>query len=45
MNFALYPHDTQECKLQMESCEWNTNDIFSIHDILQWLDWIQSLDK
>lgn len=21
MNFAVYPHDTQECKLQMESCE------------------------
>lgn len=20
MNFAIYPHDTQECKLQMESC-------------------------
>lgn len=22
MNFLIYPHDTQECKLQMESCEW-----------------------
>lgn len=22
MNFAIYPHDTQECKLQMESCEF-----------------------
>lgn len=22
MNFAIYPHDTQECKLQMESCKW-----------------------
>lgn len=21
MNFAIYPHDTQECKLQMESCK------------------------
>jgi hypothetical protein len=21
MNFIIYPHDTQECKLQMESCE------------------------
>lgn len=21
MNFMIYPHDTQECKLQMESCE------------------------
>jgi hypothetical protein len=21
MNFLIYPHDTQECKLQMESCE------------------------
>lgn len=20
MNFMIYPHDTQECKLQMESC-------------------------
>lgn len=20
MNFLIYPHDTQECKLQMESC-------------------------
>lgn len=23
MNFAIYPHDTQECKLQMESCKLN----------------------
>lgn len=23
MNFLIYPHDTQECKLQMESCEYN----------------------
>lgn len=22
MNFLIYPHDTQECKLQMESREW-----------------------
>jgi histamine-gated chloride channel len=22
MNFIIYPHDTQECKLQMESCKW-----------------------
>ena len=22
MNFLIYPHDTQECKLQMESCEY-----------------------
>lgn len=22
MNFAIYPHDTQECKLQMESCKF-----------------------
>lgn len=22
MNFAIYPHDTQECKLQMESCKY-----------------------
>ena len=22
MNFIIYPHDTQECKLQMESCEY-----------------------
>ncbi|XP_042218928.1 glycine receptor subunit alpha-2-like isoform X2 [Homarus americanus] len=22
MNFAIYPHDTQECKLQMESCNF-----------------------
>lgn len=21
MNFMIYPHDTQECKLQMESCK------------------------
>lgn len=21
MNFVIYPHDTQECKLQMESCK------------------------
>jgi len=23
MNFLIYPHDTQECKLQMESCEYS----------------------
>lgn len=22
MNFAIYPHDTQECKLQIESCKY-----------------------
>lgn len=22
MNFLIYPHDTQECKLQMESCKY-----------------------
>lgn len=22
MNFLIYPHDTQECKLQMESCKF-----------------------
>lgn len=29
MNFAIYPHDTQECKLQMESCEWNTFNMYN----------------
>lgn len=28
MNFVIYPHDTQECKLQMESCKWNLIDFF-----------------
>lgn len=23
MNFIIYPHDTQECKLQMESCSYS----------------------
>ncbi|ODM97183.1 Glycine receptor subunit alpha-2, partial [Orchesella cincta] len=27
MNFALYPHDTQECKLQMESLSHTTEDL------------------
>lgn len=22
MNFMIYPHDTQECSLQMESCKF-----------------------
>lgn len=22
MNFALYPHDTQKCKIQIQSCKW-----------------------
>lgn len=34
MNFAIYPHDTQECKLQMESCKWfrvnPKNDAFAL---------------
>lgn len=29
MNFAIYPHDTQECKLQMESCKYLTSSISS----------------
>lgn len=32
MNFAIYPHDTQECKLQMESCKYLTfNNVFCNH--------------
>ncbi|XP_037946173.1 glycine receptor subunit alpha-4 [Teleopsis dalmanni] len=31
MNFAIYPHDTQECKLQMESLSHTTDDM-----IFQW---------
>ncbi|XP_030374467.1 glycine receptor subunit alpha-4 [Scaptodrosophila lebanonensis] len=31
MNFAIYPHDTQECKLQMESLSHTTDDL-----IFQW---------
>ncbi|MCL4140851.1 UNVERIFIED_CONTAM: hypothetical protein GTU68_021279 [Idotea baltica] len=27
MNFAIYPHDTQECKLQMESLSHTTEDL------------------
>ncbi|XP_045600221.2 glycine receptor subunit alpha-2 [Procambarus clarkii] len=27
MNFALYPHDTQECKLQIESLSHTTHDL------------------
>lgn len=29
MNFMIYPHDTQECKLQMESCEFILGSYFS----------------
>lgn len=29
MEFTIYPHDTQECKLQMESCEFITIDLSS----------------
>lgn len=32
MNFAIYPHDTQECKLQMESCKFS---IFMSHTHIQ----------
>ncbi|XP_013196561.1 glycine receptor subunit alpha-2 [Amyelois transitella] len=31
MNFLIYPHDTQECKLQMESLSHTTDDL-----IFQW---------
>ncbi|XP_063595341.1 glycine receptor subunit alpha-3-like [Penaeus indicus] len=31
MNFAIYPHDTQECKLQMESLSHTTDDL-----VFQW---------
>ncbi|GAB0093736.1 Neurotransmitter-gated ion-channel [Sergentomyia squamirostris] len=31
MNFVIYPHDTQECKLQMESLSHTTDDM-----IFQW---------
>ncbi|XP_065217048.1 glycine receptor subunit alpha-3-like [Planococcus citri] len=31
MNFIIYPHDTQECKLQMESLSHTTDDL-----IFQW---------
>ncbi|KAL5274726.1 ort family protein [Megaselia abdita] len=31
MNFAIYPHDTQECKLQMESLSHTTDDM-----VFQW---------
>lgn len=31
MNFMIYPHDTQECKLQMESLSHTTEDM-----IFQW---------
>lgn len=27
MNFAIYPHDTQVCKMQIESCKWSPSDI------------------
>ena len=30
MNFVIYPHDTQECKLQMESCKMIFRDTQSL---------------
>lgn len=33
MNFAIYPHDTQECKLQMESCKYEKGTFSIVIDI------------
>ncbi|CAG4982643.1 unnamed protein product [Parnassius apollo] len=33
MNFLIYPHDTQECKLQMESLASRTRDRQVAHEI------------
>ncbi|XP_063853458.1 glycine receptor subunit alpha-2-like isoform X3 [Scylla paramamosain] len=32
MNFMLYPHDTQECKMQMESLSHTTDDLVFVWD-------------
>ena len=35
MNFATYPHDTQTCSLQMESCKSYVPNFYLLEEILQ----------
>lgn len=34
MNFIIYPHDTQECKLQMESCKLEIRPLSRLESIV-----------
>lgn len=44
MNFALYPHDTQECKIQIESCKYAA-DHLQKHDLVLYYSYFRTYTR